>query len=98
MKRFIKNIKIGLSNEALTFVNKNSSVIKTNVYDRTGSIKSIKLLRFELNDGSIALETLQMTLENEKGQILYFTQLETLDGNFKWTAKQMLSKVEYSNK
>ena len=57
-------------------------------------LKSIKLNRYELKDGTFAYEYLQMIMENNNGQKLYFLGLKTDKRFFDWPAEKILKKVK----
>ena len=74
--RNVINVNMGLDSVAKTFLKlRSDQSVEPIVYNRAGKYKSIKLNRYKLLDGTHAYEYLQMMLENETGQILYFIGL-----------------------
>jgi hypothetical protein len=86
---------MGLDSVAKTFLKlRSDQSVEPIVYDRAGKYKSIKLNRYKLMDGTFAYEYLQMILENNNGQKLYFLGLKTDKRSFDWPAEKMLKKVK----
>jgi hypothetical protein len=89
------NLNMGLDTIAKTYIKlKADPNVKPIICGRTGNLKSIKLNRYELKDGTFAYEYLQMILENNKGQNLYFLGLKTDNRSFDWPADKMLKKIK----
>jgi hypothetical protein len=90
-----KNLNMGLDTIAKTYIKlKADPNVEPVICGRTGNLKSIKLNRYELKDGTFAYEYLQMILENNNGQKLYFLGLKTDKRSFDWPAEKMLKKVK----
>ena len=86
---------MGLDTIAKTYIKLKADLnVKPVICGRTGNLKSIKLNRDELKDGTFAYEYLQMILENNKGQNLYFLGLKTDNRSFDWPAEKMLKKIK----
>ena len=89
------NLNMGLDTIAKTYIKQKADPdVEPIICGRTGNLNSIKLNRYELKDGTFAYEYLQMVLENNKGQSLYFLGLKTEKRNFDWPAEKMLKKVK----
>jgi hypothetical protein len=89
------NLNMGLDTIAKTYIKLKADLnVKPVICGRTGNLKSIKLNRYELKDGTFAYEYLQMILENNKGQNLYFLGLKTDNRSFDWPAEKMLKKIK----
>jgi hypothetical protein len=89
------NLNMGLDTIAKTYIKlKADPNVEPVICGRTGNLKSIKLNRYELKDGTFAYEYLQMILENNNGQKLYFLGLKTDKRSFDWPAEKMLKKVK----
>lgn len=103
----LKNINLGLCDEAIEYLHKNSQDIEIlenliqnlihcpekHVYSRTGYNNSIKLHQFKLKDGSLATEFLQFDHVNKYGQIVYFMGLRTKYKTFVWKQKEINYKL-----
>jgi hypothetical protein len=90
----LKNINVGIDSIAKIYIKKKKNIEEDPVvYAATGDIKSIKLHRYKLKDGSIAEEYVQMILTNEDGQSLYFLALNTEKKTFQWPAEKILKKL-----
>ena len=93
--RNVINVNMGLDSVAKTFLKlRSDQSVEPIVYNRAGKYKSIKLNRYKLLDGTHAYEYLQMMLENETGQILYFIGLRLKKKSFEWPTSKMLKKVK----
>ena len=89
------NLNMGLDTIAKTYIKlKADTNVEPVICGRTGNLKSIKLNRYELKDGTFAYEYLQMVLENNNGQKLYFLGLKTDKRSFDWPAEKMLKKIK----
>ena len=86
---------MGLDTIAKTYIKlKADPNVEPVVCGRTGNLNSIKLNRYELKDGTFAYEYLQMILENNEGQNIYFLGLKTENRSFDWPAGKMLKKIK----
>lgn len=89
------NLNMGLDSIAKTYIKQKADPsVDPVVYGRTGNLNSIKLNRYELKDGTFAYEYLQMILENNIGQSIYFLGLKTDKRSFDWPAEKMLKKTK----
>jgi len=90
----LENVNVGIDSIAKIYIDKKKNPEEDPiVYAATGDIKSIKLHRYKLKDGSIAEECVQMILTNEEGQSLYFLALNTEKKTFQWPAEKILKKL-----
>jgi hypothetical protein len=89
------NLNMGLDTIAKTYIKlKADPNVEPVICGRTGNLKSIKLNRYELKDGTFAYEYLQMIMENNNGQKLYFLGLKTDKRFFDWPAEKILKKAK----
>lgn len=100
----LKNINLGLCDEAIDYLHKNSQDIEILenliycpdkfVYFRTGYNNSIKLHQFRMKDGSLATEFLQFEHVNENDQIVYFIGLRINHKSIIWKQKEINYKLD----
>ena len=89
------NLNMGLDSIAKTYIKlKADPNVDPVICARTGELKSIKLNRYKLKDGTYAYEYLQMVLDNDKGQSVYFLGLKTDLRSFEWPVEKMLKKIK----
>lgn len=91
----ISNINVGLDEIAKTYLKiKIDPEFKPLLVSSAGSLKSIKLHRYKLKDGTYAEEFLQLILENKNGQNLYFIGLKRNSKTFVWSGEKINKKLK----